>query len=69
MLLTYSAEGEWKPKPSEKNKKNINTWRFNNMLPNNKWVTKDSKEIKMILGDKWKQNHSYPKSIETKKQF
>lgn len=38
------------------------------MLPNNKWVTKDSKEIKMILGDKWKQNQTQLPKIYNKKQ-
>ena len=44
----------------EKNCKNTNKWRLENMLLSNQWITE---EIKKKYGDKWKQEHSDPKSM------
>ena len=44
--------------------KNTNTWRLNNILLNNQWVTEEIKEaIKKTPGDKGKWKHNNPKSM------
>ena len=41
---------DWKPTTRKKTAKNTNTWRLNNMLLNNQWITEEIKEeIKKYL--------------------
>ena len=41
---------DWKSTTRKNLQKNTNTWRLNNMLPNNQWITEEIKEeIKKYL--------------------
>ena len=48
--------------------KKTNTWRLNNMRPNNQEVTEEVKEeIKKIPRNKWQWKHDNPKALGTLK--